>query len=362
MTVKNKQKSTLKIGSAQIRLLEQLSNASAVSGDEGEVRKIVLEAIRPLVDTVQVDTLGNILAERKSRTTGKALRVMMDAHMDEIGFMLIKDEGEGIFRFDTIGGIDARYLVGKPVVIGKAQIPGVIGAKPIHLTEGDETKRALSLDALRIDVGPAGAKVKIGDRATFATRFERVGPSLRGKALDDRIGVATLIELARHAPENIDLVLSFSVQEELGLRGAGVAAYSVNPDMAFALDCTPANDLPVWDGSENGIYNTMLGAGPALYVADSRTLGDPRLLRHMMMVAEEQQIPYQIRQPGGGGTNAGAIHIQRSGVPSISISVPGRYLHTPASFVRLEDWQNTLALIHQSLVRLTPDILIAERS
>ena len=361
MTAKNKQNNSPKIGAAQVRLLERLSNACAVSGDEGEVRKIVLEHIHPLVDNVQVDALGNVLAVRKGRTPGQHLRLMVDAHMDEVGFMLVKDEGEGIFRFDTVGGVDLRYVVGKAVLVGKAKTPGVIGAKPIHLTEKEETKKPLSLDTLRIDVGPAGAKVKIGDRATFDTRFERIGQSLRGKALDDRIGVVTLIELARHAPENIDLLLSFSVQEELGLRGAGVAAYSMNPDLAIALDCTPAKDLPAWDGSENSTYNSRLGAGPALYVADSRTFGDPRLLKHLMTVAEEQQIPFQIRQPGGGGTNAGAIHAQRSGVPSISISVPGRYLHAPATISRLEDWQNTLALVYQALVNMTPEILSAER-
>lgn len=362
MTAQTKQNSSPKIGAPQIRLLEKLSNANAVSGDEREVRKIVLEAIRPLVDSVQVDALGNVLAERKGRDPGKHLRVMVDAHMDEVGFMLIKDEGEGIYRFEMVGGIDSRYLVGKVVEIGKDHIPGVIGAKPIHLTERDETKKPITMDALRIDVGPAGAKVKAGDRATFSTRFERIGPSLRGKALDDRLGVATLIELARLAPENIDLLLSFAVQEELGLRGAGVAAYTFAPDLAIALDCAPANDLPAWDGSENVTYNARLGAGPALYVSDSRTLSDPRLLRHLIDTAENLQIPYQIRQPGGGGTDAGAISLQRSGIPSISVSIPGRYLHAPASISRLEDWQNTLALIYHSLTRLTHDILSVERS
>jgi len=362
MTAQTKPTVSPKIGSTQIRLLERLSNASAVSGDEGEVRKIVLESIRPLVDSVRVDAIGNVLAERKGRAPGQHLRVMVDAHMDEVGFMLIKDDGEGIFRFDTVGGIDLRYLVGKSVIIGREHVPGVIGAKPIHLTERDEMKKPLTLDSLRIDVGPAGAKVKIGDRATYSTRFERIGSSLRGKALDDRLGVATLIELARHAPDNIDLLLSFAVQEELGLRGASVAAYTFAPDLAIALDCTPAHDLPAWDGSENNTYNARLGAGPALYVADSRTLGDPRILRHMITTAEEYHIPYQIRQPGGGGTDAGSIHIQRSGIPSISISVPGRYLHAPASISRLEDWQNTLALMVHALSRLTPDFLSAERS
>ena len=173
-----------------------------------------------------------------------------------------------------------------------------------------------------------GGKVKVGDRATFATRFRQVGPSLFGKALDNRLGVATLIELLRHAPENVELLVSFSVQEEIGLRGARVAAFAFNPDLAIAVDSTPAFDLPRWDESENSAYNTRLGAGPAIYIADAGTLSDPRLIRHLAQTGESYGIPYQFRQPGGGGTDAGAIHRVRTGVPSVSVSIPGRYAHT----------------------------------
>jgi len=297
--------------------------------------------------------------------------VMLAAHMDEVGFMVVDDEGEGIFRFDTVGGVDVRQVVGKPVWVGRQHLPGVIGAKPVHLTSPDERKRSLSLDTLRIDVSPDNAKkVKVGDRATFATSFARLGPSLRAKALDDRLGVATLIELLRHAPPNIDLLAVFSVQEEVGGRGAHVAAYALNPDLAMVLDCTPANDLPAWNSGgqhtdpadgENTRYNTRLGEGPAIYVADSATLSDPRLIRHLVETAEANGIPYQIRQPGGGGTDAGAIHKQRMGIPSVSISVPGRYAHTAAMIARLEDWKNTLSLVHAALVHLPADLLDAER-
>jgi endoglucanase len=217
------------------------------------------------------------------------------------------------------------------------------------------------VDILRIDVGPGnGSKIKTGDRATFATSFTRLGPSLRAKALDDRLGVATLIELVRHAPANIDLLAAFTVQEEVGLRGAGVAAYALDPDLAIILDSTPAYDLPTWDASENTRYNARLGAGPAIYVADRGTLYDTRLVRHLMETAEAAGIPYQIRQPGGGGTDAGAVHKQRAGIPSVSVSVPGRYPHTPAGIARLSDWKITLALVYTALVRLEPKLLSAE--
>jgi endoglucanase len=357
-----------RIRAAQIRLLEKLCNACAVSGDEKEVRSIVLDEIRPHADRVEVDALGNVLATKLGTPSGrkKRLRVMLAAHMDEVGFMIIQREDDGIYRFDKVGGIDVRQLVGKPVWVGGDHIPGVIGAKPIHLTSSSERKNTISLDALRIDIGFEGKQsIKVGDRATFATSFTRIGPSLRAKALDDRLGVATLIELVKHAPDNIDLLAAFTVQEEVGLRGAQVAAYTFNPDLGIALDSTPAIDLPEWDQEserdENTVYNTRLDGGPAIYLADSATLADPRLVRHFADTAESNQIPFQFRQPGGGGTDAGAIHRVREGVPSISISVPARYLHTAAGIARLSDWKNTLALVHAALSSLTPKLLSEAR-
>lgn len=355
MTKKTKEFQPLRIRDEHINLLERLSNACAVSGDEGEVRKIVIEEVSPHADEVKVDALGNVLVTRRSKKKN-ALRVMLAAHMDEVGLMVTNDEGEGLYRFEVVGGLEAWKLAGKAVWVGKEHLPGVIGLKPIHLTERDEMQKPVTLDGLRIDLG-LGAKVKVGERAVFNTSFTRLGSSLRGKALDDRIGVATLIELVKQAPADIHLLAAFTVQEENGLRGAKVAAYAFDPDLAIVLDCTPAYDLPVWDGSENTRYNTRLGAGPAIYVADAATLSHPRLIRHLLETAQANGIPYQVRQPGGGGTDAGAIHKERGGIPSVSVSVPGRYLHSPASLVRISDWENTLTLVHTALTHLSPDIL-----
>jgi endoglucanase len=343
------------IGDEQIRLLERLSNASGVSGDEGEVRKIVLEEVSSHADEVKVDALGNVLVTHRS-SSPQALRVMLAAHMDEVGLMVTGEDGDGLYRFELVGGLEPWKLSGKALWVGKERLPGVIGLKPIHLAEREELQRPVTMDMLRIDLGPGG-KVKLGERAVFATQFARLGPSLCGKALDDRIGVATLIELVKHAPAHIHLQAAFTVQEENGLRGARVAAYTFDPQLAIALDCSPANDLPVWDGSENIRYNTRLGAGPAIYVADGATLSHPRLVRFLLDTAEAEGIPHHLRQPGGGGTDAGAIHKQRAGIPSVSVSVPGRYLHSPASLVRLSDWENSLRLITAALARLTPDVL-----
>jgi tetrahedral aminopeptidase len=359
------------VGEEQLALLERLCNVCAVSGDEGEVRAIVLdelqEPVRQKGGSVKIDAMGNVLVvcPAGQSQAGAHLKVMLAAHMDEVGFMLTSDEEKGIFRFDIVGGIDQRALAGKSVLVGREHIPGVIGAKPIHLTMRDETNQTISLDNLRIDLGAENKRVKAGDRATFATRFTRLGPSLRAKALDNRLGVASLIELVKHSPPNIELQAAFTVQEEVGLRGARVAAYAFDPHLGIAIDSTPAFDLPHWDdgepGWENAVYNTRLGAGPAIYLSDSSTISDPRLIHHLVQTAESLSIPYQFRQPGGGGTDAGSIHKQRAGIPSLSVSVPGRYHHSPASLARVSDWEHTLALLYAALVRLPSDILSIDR-
>ena len=356
------EKNILEIGEKQVNLLEKLCNATAVSGDEHEVRQIVLEEIKPFVDEVEVDALGNVLA-KKFGSGDNRVRVMLAAHMDEIGLMIVKKHDDNLFQFERVGGIDERQLPGKAVAVGRDHLPGVIGAKPIHMTTADERKKKISVDEMRIDMGPEiGDKVKPGDRVTFATRFKVQGPSILSKALDDRFGVSLLIELLKQAPANIDLLAAFTVQEEVGLRGARVAAYRFNPDMAIAIDSTPAYDLPHWDDEDKNVqYNTHLDAGPAIYVMDRATIADRRLVKLLTKAAEEEGIPFQYRQPGGGGTDAGVIHKTRAGIPSVSVSVPSRYAHSAIGLARMDDWVNTLRLLHAALVRITPELLTSER-
>ncbi len=345
----------LSIGKTQIELLEKLCNAMSVSGGEGEVRRIVLEEVKPYADEVKVDALGSVLV-RKNGSGKKPLRVMLDCHMDEVGFMITHDDGDGFYQFEVLGGMDERHLVGKQVIVGKDHVPGVIGAKPIHMTTVEERKQAVDVDAMRIDLGPEG-KAVLGDRATFATKFKRVGPSIMSKAIDNRIGCAILIELLKNAPKNIELCLAFSVQEEIGLRGAKVAAHYFNPDLAIAVDATPARDLTDFEGRENYTYNTKIGFGPAIYMANSSTIDDPRLVKFLEETAIKNKIQYQFRQPGGGGTDAGAIQQSRAGVPVISVSVPHRYTHSPVSVSRVDDWKNTLNLLHSALKNMNRTLL-----
>jgi tetrahedral aminopeptidase len=347
---------TLKIGTLQLRLLSRLCNAIAISGDEGEVRRIVLEQVTPFADDVRVDALGNVLVTKRG-SKRNPLKVMLAAHMDEVGFMIVSDDGDGFYQFETVGGLDVSQLAGKSVFIGKEHIPAVIGMKPIHLASPEDLKRKLSLDSLRLDTGGKHNRIQVGDRVGFATQFRRTGNSIFSKALDNRLGIATLIELLKHAPSNIDLLLAFTVQEEVGLRGAKVAAHALAPDIAIAVDSTPARDLPAHDGRENTVYNTKLDLGPAIYIADSSTLHNPRLVKHFAAAGDADGIPYQFRQPGGGGTDAGAMHQQLEGIPALSISVPGRYAHTPVGLCRVDDWQNTLRLLHAGLSKITPALL-----
>ena len=344
-----------------LRLIKLLTEAVSVSGYEGAVRAIVREQVESYADELQIDALGNLLVWCKGCSTNR-LRVMLAAHMDEVGLMVTAIDHDGSLRFEPVGWIDTAQLPGKPVWVGKERIPGVIGAPSIGLlTQGDVT-RHIEISEMRIDIGAkskeeAGGKVKLGEQVVFASDFTRLGPLVRAKALDDRLGVATLIEMVQHPPPEIDLLAAFTVQEEVGLRGAQVAAYRMEPHLAIVVDCTPARDLPTWNGGENMQYNTRLGEGPAIYVADRLSIGDPRLLRLLVETAQQEGIPYQLRQPGGGGTDAGTIHLTRAGVPSISMSVPHRYTHSAASFASIADWRASVRLLYASLRRVRPSLL-----
>ena len=346
-------------------LLRALTEAVGVSGDEGAVRRLVHKHVEPLADEIRVDALGNLLAIRRG-SSRRRVRVMLSAHMDEVGLMITGAESDGTLHVACVGSVAPHHLAGKAFWVGRERVTGVIGLTPPHLTRDMEHRPRLAVDQLRLDVGvqsreDALERVRIGDRASFATALTRMGDCVSAKALDDRLGVAILVELLGAAPPNIDLLAAFTVQEEIGLRGAGVAAHSLDPELAIAIDCTPARDLPTWDGNENVAYNTHLGQGPAIYTADRGTVSDLRLLEHFESTAKAARLPMQLRQPGGGSTDAGAIHRARKGIPAISVSVPVRYPHSPAGLIRIDDWRNTVLLLHAALVRLSPETLTRRR-
>jgi putative aminopeptidase FrvX len=341
-------------------ILKQLSEAFGPSGYEGAARQIILDAIRQRVDSYEVDALGNLIALKRSRGApvagGQSPRVMVSAHMDEVGIMVTHADKDGLLHFSTVGGLGARVLLAQPVVLGDDRLPGVIGLKPIHLQEQSERERLPKVSELTIDIGATGMTeaegvAPKGTYGTFAVSFTQLGGKLRavkGKAFDDRAGCAVLVELL-DTDYPFDLYATFTVQEELGLRGARVAAFRVAPDVAFSLEGTICDDLPK---KKDESPTTELGKGPAISVRDRSVVCDPRLVKHVADVAEAEGIPYQIKQPGVGGTDAGAIHLVREGVPSVVVSVPSRYIHSPVSLLSLVDLDNTVRLMSAALLQL----------
>ena len=337
-------------------LLEKISEARGVSGHEDEVRQILLEAVREHVDEYRVDTLGNLITYKKARRPfpgEKPLRVMLAAHMDEVGLMITHIEKDGSLRFRPVGGLDDRILLAKKVLIGEKRVPGVIGVKPIHLLKKEERQKVVKVEQMAIDIGATSREeaekvVKIGDYAAFATDFTELGKTVKGKAFDDRVGCAVLIELLKERYP-FDLYAAFTVQEEVGLRGAKVAAYAIKPDVAFVLEGTICDDMPK---KRDVSPTTELGKGPAITIMDRTFIADRRLVKLLVETAEELGIPYQFKQPVVGGTDAGAIHLSREGVPSATVAVPCRYIHSPASLLSLEDFENTVKLMKGALARL----------
>lgn len=345
-------------------ILQALSEAVGVSGQEDAVRRVVLDAIKDHVTDIHIDPLGSVTALKRG-TGARALRVMVAAHMDEVGFMVLDFDGNGLIRFTSVGGIDDRILPGLRVKVGKNGVPGVITWVPIHKTYGQNN--TVKMDALRIDIGAdskngAAGKVSRGDRIVFDTRFAELGERMvRGKAFDDRAGCALLVDLLQGEPHPVDVLAAFTVQEEIGLRGGRVAAQALKPDVAIVLEGTTAHDLPdpTADPDDSTRRNpaTRLGHGPALTVMDRSMIADPRLLNFLRRTAAENDIPYQLKTALGGGTDAGAIHVANAGVPSAVISLPCRYIHSPAAMLHRDDYDNALRLLRAALDNLTPDVL-----
>ncbi len=337
-------------------LLERLSNARGVSGQESQVREILMEAVRDQVDECRVDSLGNLIVTKRARGSRRkpGPKVMLAAHMDEVGLMIVHHESNGHLRFSKVGGIDDRVLPSKVVLIGPDKVPGVVGVKPVHLLKSREREQVIATESMTIDIGAktkeeAQGAVKVGDYATFATEFSEMGNDLvMGKALDDRAGCAALVELLRR-DYPVDLYGVFTTQEEVGLRGAQVAAYAIAPDLALVLETTACDDAPKDKDLSPG---TRLGAGPAITVADKTVIADRRLSGLLIDTAKDNHIPFQIKQPLIGGTDAGRIHLSQAGIRSAIVALPTRYLHSPVCMLSRQDYESMVALVTKTLPKL----------
>jgi putative aminopeptidase FrvX len=324
-------------------LLEKLCNATGPSGFEGEVREIIKEEIKSYVDEIKVDVMGNIIAHKK----GNGKKVLIDAHMDEVGFIITGHNDDGTLRFEALGGINGKVLLSKVVLIGEDKIPGVIGFKPIHLQSGDERKKNIRASQCCIDVGLSSKEeakkvIKVGEFVVFDVKYGEFGDGLvKGKAFDDRMGCAVAIEILKEN-YNCDLYVSFNVQEEVGERGAFVSAFNINPDIGIALEGTICADMP---NVPKHLSATEIGKGPALSIMDRTSIFNDEILREIMKVAEEKDIPYQLRRAIAGGNDAGAILMSADGAKVATVSVPCRYIHSSVSVASIKDYKNTVTLM-----------------
>lgn len=326
-------------------LLKKLTESSGVSGNEKEVRDLIIAEIRDHVDSFKIDRLGNIIAYKKGKNNSK--RLMITAHMDEVGLLVKEIDEMGLIKFMAVGGIDKRILVSKPVSIGKDNIPGVIGAKPIHLQKREEWTRALNLDELYIDIGAstkeeASKLVSVGDYVSFDSSYIEFGEDLvKAKALDNRVGCSLLINLIKEI-KDISFYVVFTVMEEVGLIGAGPAAYEVEPDISLILEGTLCYDIPKLD---THMVPTHLNKGPAISLIDRTTIFDHNLRNQIVNIAKKNNIPYQYRKTSMGGNDSGVIHTAKAGSLTATISVPCRYIHSPASVMSKNDYNNTYKLL-----------------
>lgn len=332
-----------------IELLKTLSGTFGPSGFESDVRNTLHQLVKPLVDEIQTDTLGNLIAIRHGKSPQK---IMLDAHMDEVGFMISHIEEDGFLRLAPLGGWDARILPSHAVMIqnrdGK-KIRGIIGSAPPHVLTAEDRAKPIELVDLFVDVGVDSAKdiealnIHVGDPAVIEYPFQQVNDNtLTGKAFDDRAGCAVAVQsLQQLQNDNLPwtLAVAFVVREEIGLRGARTAAYQIQPDVALALEGTIAADVP---GVSPNKQPTGMGKGPAISIGDRSFIVPREMVIFLEELAQNLNIPYQHKTPLYGGTDAGAIHESREGVMAGIISVPCRYIHAPLSMMRLTDFDQTV--------------------
>jgi len=330
--------------------LERLSNINGVTGREEAVRELIIKLLEPYVDESYEDKLGNVIAIKKGKKSKP--KIMLAAHMDEIGLMVKNISKEGFLQFAKMGGIDDRILLAQKVVVhtSEGDLVGIIGSKPPHIQKKEERNKIVTYDKLFIDIGAENVKkvkkmgVQIGDPISFCVKYEKIGNTIvTGKAFDDRAGCAVMIEaLKKLESTDCNIFAVGTIQEEVGLRGAGTAAFGIDPDFGIALDVTVAGDVP---GVNDFDSNIKMEKGPALTVSDAGLISHPKVLSLLVDTANKNNIPYQLETGLPGTTDAARISLTRQGVPSGTISIPTRYIHSPVGMLNLTDVKNSIKLV-----------------
>lgn len=334
----------------EIETLKRLSEACGPPNSEGEVRAILRRELEGFADSVGEDNIGNIFFHYEGDRE-KPL-IMLAAHMDEVSFMVTHIDKKGFLRFYTLGSITSQVMPGQRIVLKgtRGDVHAIIGTKPPHIMTEEERKKPVQMEKLFMDVGAGNeGEVKekgidIGTVGVFDVNFTELGGGyVMGKSFDDRVGCAVMIHAYKELKgTGFRVVAVGTVQEEVGLRGARVAAWQLEPDYGLALEGTFAADVP---GSEPHQMSAKLGCGPVVTIADRSILTHPRVFNTLVNTAKNRGIPFQFKKIPRGGTDAGSIHLTKAGVPSGTVAVPCRYIHGPASVLYEEDFRNTIRLV-----------------
>ncbi|MFI3252964.1 MAG: M42 family metallopeptidase [Eubacteriales bacterium] len=340
-----------------ISLVTQLCKINGVSSDEERVREFIEDKIKNIPDiSMKTDDLGNLIVEKKGEMTPKN-KVMVCAHMDEVGLIIRDITDKGFLKFAFVGGVDRRVVIGKPVTLGDNQVPGLIGLKAYHMVSKEEESKTPKADDLYIDIGAESKEeaeklVSLGDFGAFVSEVEPFSNDLfKGKALDDRLGCGIMMTLLEEKLP-IDVTFVFTTQEEVGLRGAFGASFSVAPDIALILETTTAADLPE---IPKGKQVCHVGKGPVISHMDGGTIYDRKLFELLRATAMSSRIPWQMKEYIAGGNDSRAIQRSKSGVRVAGISAPVRYLHAPTSVGSVSDFENCLALARNFILKLAQE-------
>ena len=340
-----------------IECLKTLCAMDGVSGDEDRVRAWIRTQVEPWADEIRTDPLGNLIVFKRGAKSAQN-RLLVCAHMDEVGLIVTKVTEEGFLKFDFVGGVDRRVAIGKPVVLGPDRVPGIIGLKAIHLVSREERKKTPKTESLYVDVGASDKEaalklVQPGTYGSFVTQPELFGDGLfKAKAIDDRVGCAVMLALLREELP-VDVTFAFTAQEEVGTRGAFGAAFSVTPEVALVLETTTAADLPDVPDHQQVCAP---GEGPVISYMDGGTIYDRGLFETLRDLAEEHQIPWQTKEYIAGGNDARAIQRTKAGGRVAAVSAAVRYLHAPASVGSVADFENMLKLTRLFLQRMAQEV------